>query len=102
MAAFIAALILSVRDCSLIAVVGVVSGGSVRSVEANALAVFPGKLLEVTLHRGGRGALADGGGLLIVLALAHFGENAGFLTGALETAQGDVKRLVILDLDVGH
>jgi hypothetical protein len=37
-----------------------------------------------------------------VLALANFGENASFLTGALEATQSDIKRLVFLDLDIRH
>jgi hypothetical protein len=94
MAAFMAAVMVALRDSSLM------GGGCL--VQAYALAVVPGKLLQVTLDRGSTGTLAHGGGLLIMLALAHFGENAGFLTGALEAAQGNVKRLVFLDLDMRH
>ena len=38
-------------------------------------------------------ALALGGGLLVELAGAQFGEQADFFDGTLEAAQGDIKRL---------
>jgi len=43
-----------------------------------------GQLLLVALDRGSSFALALGGRLLVELAPADFGENARFLTGALE------------------
>jgi hypothetical protein len=85
----------SERDASLM-------GRGVRLVKTYALAVFPGEFLQVTFNSSGTGALAHSGGLLVVLALANFGENARFFTGALETTQSDVKRLVFLDLDMRH
>ena len=98
MAAFISALMVAVSGCSLM----FERGEGVRLVQAYALAVFPGELLQVTLHGGGAGTLAYCSGLLIVLALANFGENACFLTGALEATQGNVKRLVFFNLDMRH
>ena len=96
MEAFISALMIWVRVWSLI------GGGSVRLVQAYALAIFPGKLLQVALYSSGRSALAYSSGLLIVLALANLSQNACFLAGALEATQGNIKRLVFLDLDMGH
>ncbi len=71
-------------------------------VQAYALAVFPGKLLEVAFYSGSASALAYCCWLLVVLTLANFSENARFFTGALEPAQGDIKGLVFLDLDRRH
>jgi len=47
-------------------------------------------------------ALALGGGLLVELASAKLGEEAGLLHGALEAAQRYVEGLVFLDSDNGH
>ncbi|EWH01633.1 hypothetical protein Q427_13005, partial [Halomonas sp. BC04] len=51
--------------------------------------------LGVTLHRGGCLALALCSRLLVVLATANLGQNAGFFAGTLETTQRYVKRLII-------
>jgi len=53
----------------------------------------------MALDRGGELALALGGGLLVVLARAQFGQQAGFLDGALEAAQRRFERFVFLDAD---
>src|SRR5690606_9249707 len=42
------------------------------------------------------------GRLLVVLALAGFGQDAGLLAGALEATQGKLERLVFADFDAGH
>src|SRR3546814_7884373 len=42
------------------------------------------------------------GRLLVVLALAGFGQHAGLLAGALEAAQGKLERLVFADFDAWH
>jgi len=47
-------------------------------------------------------ALALGSRLFVELARAQFGEETGLLDRALEAAQGDVERLVLLDSDDGH
>src|SRR3546814_4952201 len=49
---------------------------------------------RLALHGGGGLALALLGRLLVVLALAGFGQHAGLLAGALEAAQGKLERLV--------
>jgi hypothetical protein len=54
----------------------------------------------VTLYGGGGGALANRRRLFVVLAATHFRQYAGLLAGALEAAQGDVKGLVFLDLEL--
>jgi hypothetical protein len=75
------------------------SYGSIEPFETLALTL---ELLGVTLDRSGRLALALCGRLLVVLATAHFGENAGFFAGTLEATQRDVKRLVITYFDRRH
>src|SRR5688572_23890115 len=47
-------------------------------------------------------ALAFGGGLLVELAGAKLGEEAGLLHGTLEAAKSDVERLVFFDSDNRH
>ena len=68
-------------------------------VETLAGTEFLGDALEVTLDRGGGLALTHSGGFLVMLATAGFGQDARFFTGALETSQGEVKRLVVLYLN---
>jgi hypothetical protein len=58
--------------------------------------------LALALDCGGELALALGGGLFVELAGAQFGQEADFFDGALEAAQGDIKRLVFFDFDVRH
>src|SRR3546814_2129486 len=57
---------------------------------------------RLALHGGGGLALALLGRLLVVLALAGFGQHAGLLAGALEAAQGKLERLVFADFDAWH
>ena len=70
-----------------------------ESVEALTLAVLAHHLFGVALDRCGCRALADRGGLLVVLTLADFRNEARFFAGALESTQGNVKGLVFFNLD---
>src|SRR5690606_2678021 len=72
------------------------------SVEALALGDVARGAARLALHGGGGLALALLGRLLVVLALAGFGQHAGLLAGALEAAQGKLERLVFADFDAGH
>src|SRR5690606_800609 len=73
-----------------------------RSVQALALGDVARGAARLALH-GSRGlALALLGRLLVVLALAGLGQDAGLLAGALEAAQGKLERLVFADFDAGH
>src|SRR5690606_29328286 len=78
------------------------SGKHSRSVQA----LLPGDVTraatQLALHRGGRLALALLGRLLVVLALAGLGEDAGLLAGALEATQRKLERLVFADFDGRH
>src|SRR3546814_14122976 len=56
----------------------------------------------LALHRGSGLALALLGRLLVALALAGLGEDAGLLAGALEATEGKLERLVFADFDAGH
>ena len=67
-----------------------------RLVEAAAAVLFAAGALGLALHGGGLLALSDLGGLLVELAAAHLGQDAGLLAGALEAAQGRVKDFVFL------
>jgi hypothetical protein len=95
MAAFMAALMDCARVSSLI-------GERVILVEAYALAVFAGELLQVAFDCSGTGAFAYGGRFFIVFPLAYFSENASFFAGTLKTTQGHVEGLVFLEFDMGH
>lgn len=66
--------------------------GSVETLETLALTL---NLLGVALYSGRLLTLANSCRLLVVLTTTHFGKNTGFFAGALETAQGDVERLVV-------
>src|SRR5690606_17505355 len=84
------------------AVRGAPRGRGSRSVQALALGDVAGGAARLALH-GSRGlALALLGRLLVVLALAGFGQDTGLLAGALEAAQGHLARLVFADFDAGH
>src|SRR5690606_26526627 len=72
------------------------------SVEALALGDVARGAARLALHGGGGLALALLGRLLVVLALAGFGQHAGLLAGAFEAAQGKLERLVFADFDAGH
>lgn len=56
----------------------------------------------MALDRGSQLALALGGGFLVELAGAQFGQQTGFFDGALEAADGDLERFVFLDADARH
>ncbi len=56
----------------------------------------------MTLDRSRALALAFLGRLFVELALAHFSQHAGFLTGALEAAQGKFKGFVLANFDAWH
>src|SRR5205085_6579803 len=58
--------------------------------------------LVVTLHCGGKLALALGGRLLVVLPGSQLGEKTGLLHRALEAPHGNFKRLVFLDSYCRH
>src|SRR3569832_1240228 len=58
--------------------------------------------LALALDCGGELALALGGGLLVELAGAQFGQQADFFDLTLETTQGNVKQLKFFDFDVRH
>jgi len=47
-------------------------------------------------------ALTLGGGLLVKLAGAQFGQQTGFFHSALEAAQRNVERLIFLDTYTRH
>src|SRR6185503_21012725 len=70
-----------------------------RSVQALALGDVARAATQLALHRGGRLALALLGRLLVELALAGLGEDAGLFAGALEATQGKLERLVFADFD---
>src|SRR5690606_1649033 len=72
------------------------------SVQALALGDVARHTARLALHRGGGLALALLGRLLVELALAGLGEDAGLLAGALEATQGKLERLVFADFDARH
>src|SRR5690606_23261796 len=72
------------------------------SVQALALGDVARAAAQLALHRGGGLALALLGRLLVELALAGFGQDAGLFAGALEATQRKLKRLVFADFDAGH
>src|SRR5690606_22687818 len=72
------------------------------SVHPLALGDVAGGAAGLALHRGGGLALALLGRLLVELALAGLGQDAGLLAGALEAAEGKLEGLVFADFDAGH
>src|SRR5690606_12214276 len=72
------------------------------SVQALALGDVARTAARLALHRGGGLALALLGRLLVELALAGFGEDAGLLAGALEPAQRKLEGFVFADFDGWH
>ncbi len=56
----------------------------------------------MTLDRSRALALAFLGRLFVELALAHFGQDTGLFTGALEAAQGKLERFVLANFDAWH
>src|SRR5690606_20563973 len=77
-------------------------GSAPASVQALALGDVARGAARLALDGGGGLALALLGRLLVVLALAGLGEDAGLLAGALEAAQGKLERLVFANFDAGH
>src|SRR5690606_29591445 len=77
---------------SLILNAGAMPAFQRNSVQALALGHVAGDATQMTLHRGGALALALLRRLFVELALAHFGQDAGLLAGALEAAQGKLGR----------
>src|SRR5215467_9068617 len=73
-----------------------------RSIQALALRHVARDAAQVTLDRSRALALALLGRLFVELALADFGEDAGLLAGALETAKSELERLVLADFDAWH
>src|SRR5688572_25492122 len=71
-------------------------------VEAGAPRRLARQLLEVALHGRGGLALTLLRRLLVELATADLGQDAGLLAGALEPTQCDVEGLVLTDADAGH
>ena len=65
-------------------------------VEPAAAILLAAGALGLALDRGGLLALANLGRLLVELAAAHLGQDAGLLAGALEAAQRRVKDFVFL------
>ena len=64
-------------------------------VQANAAALLALHFLGVTLNSGSGLALTLSGRLFVEFAATDFSQYTGFFAGALETAQGDVERLVV-------
>src|SRR5690606_15972418 len=77
-------------------------GVSAGSVQALALGDVARHATQLALHRGSSLALALLGRLLVVLALAGFGQDTGLLAGALEATQRKLEGLVLADFDAGH
>src|SRR5690606_13571724 len=76
--------------------------GNARSVQALALGDVARHAPQLTLHRGGGLARALLGRLLVVLALAGLGQDAGLLASALEATQRKLERLVFADFHRRH
>jgi len=64
--------------------------------------LFLGDAFLVPLDRGCCLALAYLGWFLIGFATVYFSQRPGLLAGALESAQGQVKRFIISDFDIWH
>src|SRR4029077_1597220 len=73
-----------------------------RKSLAGAAHAVAGDALHVALDGGGLLALALLRGLLVELAPAQLGENAGLLAGAFETPQGGVEVLILTDTNARH
>ena len=66
-------------------------------VQTNGAALFALNFLGVTLYCSSGIALTYSGGFFISFASANVGQDAGFFTGALETAQSYVKWFVFFE-----
>ncbi|OEY66505.1 hypothetical protein BG841_08570 [Marinobacter sp. X15-166B] len=73
-----------------------------NSVQTFELALFPLKLLEMTLDGSSGLALAYGSRLLVMFATTHFRQNTCFFAGALEATQCYVKRLILFHFNSWH
>jgi hypothetical protein len=62
----------------------------------------PGDALHVALDGGGLLSFPLLGGLFVEFAPAQLSENAGFLAGSLETAQGGIEIFIFADTNAGH
>jgi hypothetical protein len=62
----------------------------------------PGNALHVALDGGGFLSFPLLRGLFVEFAPAQLGEDAGFLTGALETAQGGIEIFILANTNAGH
>src|SRR5690606_3506725 len=78
------------------------SGATDNSVQALAAALLALHFLGVALDGSSCLALALGGGLLVELAAADFGQYTGFFAGALETTQSYVEGFVLFNFDGWH
>src|SRR5690554_1739520 len=74
-------------------------GNSVQTLE---LALFPLKLLEMTLNGSGCFALANGSRLFIVFTTTYFREYTCFFAGTLEATQCYVKRFILFHFNSWH
>ena len=54
------------------------------------------------LHSSSTGTFAHGGGLLVILAAAGLGKDAGLFTGAAKAPQDDIEWLVLTNFNTGH
>jgi len=73
-----------------------------NSVQTLELALFPLKLLEMTLYGSSCFALTYGSWLLVVLATTYFRQYTGFFAGTLEATQCYVKRFVLFQFNSWH
>jgi hypothetical protein len=86
------------------------TGGVVKStasrfgalVGANPSRVLLSSAFLFSFHGRRTIAFADGGGLLVILTPAGFGENAGFFTGTTESTQINVEWFVSPYFYIGH
>ena len=73
-----------------------------RLVHAFALGFLARNTFQVALYGGCLLALAFLCGFLVILATTQLGQNAGFLTGALEAAQGRIEIFVLFNTYTWH
>jgi hypothetical protein len=62
----------------------------------------PGNALHVSLDGSGFLSFPLLGRLFVEFAPAQLGQNAGFLAGTLETAQGGIEIFILANTDAGH
>src|SRR5690554_7832510 len=73
-----------------------------NSVQTLELALFPLKLLEMTLNGSSCFTLTNSGRLLVVLTTTYFRQYTGLLAGTLEATQCYVKRLILFHFNSWH